>query len=79
MANEKKPVAHRTFGRGELAALLTVAQVAERLGLSRPTIYAMIRRGQLPSSKIGGCYYVAPSAVDALLPPSSTSNTHGHD
>jgi excisionase family DNA binding protein len=65
---------HKKITTGALAAYLTVAQAAERLGLSKQTVYTMIARGQLPGAqKVGGVYYVAPEAVDALLPPRSTA------
>lgn len=67
--SEKKPVAHRRIEQGMLAAYLTVAQTATALGLSRPTIYAMIKRGQLLASRVGGQWFVSPSAVNALLTP----------
>lgn len=69
---EKKPVEHRRVERGELAKFLTVAQTAERLGLSRPTVYAMIRRGQLAASRVGGQWFVSPAVVTALLPAENT-------
>lgn len=33
--------------------LLTVAQVSERLNISKPTLYKLLRSGQLASLKIG--------------------------
>jgi len=44
----------------EVAPLLTVAQVAERLTLSECTVYAMLQKGDLPGMKLGGAWRVCP-------------------
>lgn len=38
---------------GTLAPLLTVNQVAAVLGISRPTVYALVRRGELRPTRVG--------------------------
>ena len=43
-----------SFAKG----LLTTAQVAEKLGLHRTRINAMIRAGRLPAEKIGRDYFI---------------------
>lgn len=39
--------------------LITVEEAAERLGLGRTFTYTLIRRGDLPSVKVGGARRVA--------------------
>lgn len=46
--------------------LLTVRAAAERLSLSRSTVYELIRRGDLSSVKIGGTRRICPDALDAF-------------
>jgi excisionase family DNA binding protein len=41
------------FGNEVRMRLLTVREVIDRTSLSRATVYALIRSGQLPSVKIG--------------------------
>lgn len=36
------------------AELLTVAEAAERLRVSRPTLYRLISRGDMPALRVGG-------------------------
>jgi len=42
--------------------LLTVAAAAKMLSLSRSTVHELIRRGDLPSVKIGGTRRIRPAA-----------------
>lgn len=44
--------------------LLKVGDVAERLGVSKPTVYSRIKTGELPAIKRGGCLRVVESALD---------------
>ncbi len=70
MENKKtKAVTHRKIEHGDLATYLTPAQAATKLGLSRPAIYAMIKKGQLPAALVGGQYFISPTEVEALLRP----------
>lgn len=47
----------------------TVAEVCERLRLSRATVYAQIRSGDLPAIRVGTAYKVPVTAL-GLTPPS---------
>ena len=47
--------------------LLTLAQVAERLQVSRWTVYQLIWAGELPSVHIGRCHRVRAKDVDAYI------------
>lgn len=45
----------------------TVAEAAESIGVSRWTMYRLIKSGRLPSSKIGGRVLVLVDGLLALL------------
>lgn len=45
--------------------LLTPEEVAARLKFNRQTIYAMIRRNQIPSIRIGGRIRIPDTVLDA--------------
>jgi excisionase family DNA binding protein len=50
------------------APLLTVAHVAERLGLTQARVYQLIRTGELPSVAVGKKYRrVSPVDLDAWI------------
>lgn len=46
--------------------LLTVPAAAERLSLSRSTVYELIRRGELASVKVGATRRIPADALDAF-------------
>jgi excisionase family DNA binding protein len=48
-------------------AVLTVDQVAERLGISRWKVHDLIRSRTLASFKIGRCRRISEAAVDAYV------------
>ncbi|MDX3136605.1 helix-turn-helix domain-containing protein [Streptomyces europaeiscabiei] len=48
-------------------AVLTVDQVAERLGISRWKVHDLIRSRVLASFKIGRCRRISATAVDAYI------------
>lgn len=64
------------FGGGD-RRLLTVADAAKRLSLSRSTVYELIRRGDLASIRVGGARRISPEAIEALrrLPPNAMRRT----
>jgi excisionase family DNA binding protein len=47
--------------------LLTVAQVCERLQISRPTFYGLLRSGRLKSLTIGRARRVPLAALEAFI------------
>jgi excisionase family DNA binding protein len=49
------------------AVLLTVAQVCLRLQISRPTLYGLLRSGQLKSLTIGRARRVPIAALEAFI------------
>lgn len=49
--------------------LLTVRDVAERLGVCRATVYAMVERGELPAVRIASAVRVHPADLAAFLSP----------
>ncbi|MFE7277977.1 helix-turn-helix domain-containing protein [Streptomyces sp. NPDC057623] len=48
-------------------AVLTVDQVAERLGISRWKVHDLIRSREIASFKIGRCRRISESAVHAYI------------
>lgn len=46
---------------------LRPARAAEALDCSRPTIYALIRNGDLDAVKVGGCRLVTVESIRRLL------------
>lgn len=48
---------------------LTTAEAAERLRCHRQLIFDMIRRGKLPSYRVGGKVLLKTEEVDALVVP----------
>lgn len=44
----------------------TVAEAAELLGLSEPTVYRAIREGGFPAIKIRGRYVIPAKAIDEM-------------
>jgi len=47
--------------------LVTVAEVAERLSVSRMTVYRLVHSGELPALRVGRSYRVPKAAVDAIV------------
>jgi excisionase family DNA binding protein len=47
--------------------LLRASEVAERLRLATPTVYALIRRGALPGVRVGGSVRVDPAELERFL------------
>lgn len=45
---------------------LKIPEVSDRTGLSRTTIYRLIRSGDLPSFKVGGSRRISSAALDLL-------------
>lgn len=48
--------------------LLTVAEVAAALRVSKMTVYRMVRSGELPSTQFGRSYRIPVTAIEAYLP-----------
>src|SRR3954451_2571049 len=44
----------------------TVAEAAELMGLSEPTVYRAIRAGEFPAIKVRGRYVVPAKAIDEM-------------
>jgi excisionase family DNA binding protein len=53
-------------GRAALA-LLSVNEVAALLGISRPTVYRLARRGDLASYRVGERLRFRPTEIEAYL------------
>lgn len=47
--------------------LLRVPEVAEALQVSRTTVYMILKSGELPSVRIGGCRRVVPDDLQAYV------------
>ena len=46
---------------------MTVQDVAARLNLSDSTVYAMMRKGEIPAVKIGSQWRVDPARLDSWI------------
>jgi excisionase family DNA binding protein len=57
--------------------MLTAAQVAELLGISRRMVYDLASRGKLPVYKIEGARRFAPADVEAYRESCRSSGTQG--
>lgn len=53
--------------RDELALLVTPEVAANRLSVGRSKVYELIRTGELPSIKIGGCRRITTEALEAFV------------
>lgn len=53
-------------GRTDRKRFFTVAEAAELMGLSEPTVYRAIRAGEFPAIKIRGRYVVPARAIDEM-------------
>lgn len=53
-------------------ATMTVSQTAIMLGISRTTAYECVRRGSIPSIRLGGRIIVPTQAIEQLLATSSS-------
>ncbi len=67
------PVLH-TDGTGarpppQAEELLSIADVADRLGVCRATVYRMVWRGELPHVRIGSAIRIRPSDLQVLPDP----------
>jgi excisionase family DNA binding protein len=51
----------------------TVAEVAKILRKRPDTVYDWIRKGELPSQRIGGTYYIPRWALASLLSPTEAT------
>lgn len=56
------------IGRGlAVLQMLTVQDIAERLGVRENTIYNRIRLGELPASKVGRVHRIDPRDLESYL------------
>ncbi len=68
--------------RGVAPILLSINDTVRAIGLSRPTIYKLIRRGDLRAVKCGGRTMIPMEAVRgcvAALPPFTLPKTNAAD
>ena len=47
--------------------MLTPAEVAVRLSVSRPTVYRLLEAGQIPGVRVGGQYRTDQNALEAWI------------
>ena len=59
--------------------LLTVAEVADRVRLSKMSVYRLIHAGQLPALKLGGSYRVSQTALTRFLHGSASHPSPDRD
>lgn len=54
-----------------IARALTVAQVCQRLKLSRPSVMSLIHTGRLHAIKVGRTWRISEQSIERLLAPPS--------
>lgn len=57
--------------------LLTVAEVAAALRVSKMTVYRKVHEGELPSVQFGRSFRIPASAVEAYMPEAQGSDPNG--
>jgi excisionase family DNA binding protein len=65
-AGGSQPVALPKVAQGRAPRFYRVAEVAELLGLSEPTVYRAIRSRELPAIKVRGAYVIPAKAIDQM-------------
>lgn len=55
------------MGAEDMGAFLTVAEVAERMRVSKMTVYRLVHSGELPAVRFGRSFRVQRRAVDELI------------
>jgi excisionase family DNA binding protein len=64
------PLHHRDKATQEpVEPLLTPEEVAERLRVSRPTVYAWLKMGRLQGLRAGKVWRIRPADLEAFLQP----------
>ena len=57
--------------------LISIAQAADLLGLTKKTLYAWTYEGKLPAYKIGRSKRVKVSDLEKLVTPAESAETYG--
>jgi excisionase family DNA binding protein len=58
-----------TMAEKETPLLITVREAAERINLSRDTVYDLIARGEIPSKRVGRALRVPVKALEKWAQP----------
>jgi len=66
MARVKRPSRGPSLTSPPGALFLTIAQVCERMQLSRPTVVGLIHEGQLKAVKVGRHWRISTASVESL-------------
>lgn len=76
MSDTENSAAPRQAGdrADESLDLLTVAEVAAMLRLSKMTIYRLMEKGRLPALRVGRSFRIPRDSVQALLDESTNHN-----
>jgi excisionase family DNA binding protein len=62
-----KPLKQSAIQHWELGSVLTITEVADILRVHPTTIYRLVKRGELPGFKIGGCWRINRASLDKWL------------
>jgi excisionase family DNA binding protein len=67
MTHDDHPLQSEASMSRDAVELLTVKQVAERLGIGKTLAYSLVADGRLPSHRIGGAIRVRPADLERFL------------
>ena len=62
-----KPLKRSSIEHWEVGSVLTITEVADILRVHPTTIYRLVKRGELPGFKIGGCWRINRDSLDKWL------------
>jgi len=62
-----------------LPRVLTVKEIAKRLGVHRDTIYKMVHKGELPGFRVGNKWRFNAEKIDSMVQQRAPKSQRGQD